>query len=527
MKKIGIVIFFLLLLRSVFGDELQDMLMKANTAYARGSYYEAVSLLDMASANYAADFESKSSIADSYNEIGQKEYYKNNYLNAYECFRKAVKIYPTHKAASENFWKMKKNFDVANLRNEGPLIATTTTSSDSSTTGDMTDKLEKAEDMLAELEKNKTMDYSSADSAEIKRYKEELTRQSELIKELQRMYRGGSQTTVYQDAASKEILDNLVKLYENALKAKEGNSDIDILASQMKDYRIMFEQQQSGQMNLVLIFIISFSGLIISIILTVLILYRIARKRQRQRFAYATNYDMGLGYDSPLGLEEKQARFIGYEESAPNTESKEAQKEGTADKDVYQDMVRDEHLKEMYNEKKYGALKWETVKEYISNLEKELRSEILYVVETKINSGDLEDYTQILPVLFPFLTDSDDYMRDKAQHLLISATESFTKEEATHTLLEYDEEQKKEPGVALSISALMKHIDKLKYTKTARGEHCINTAKYARGMADMLNLPKEMVDLVYKSALVHDIGYLLLDKDKLADIGNKKEYQRR
>jgi putative nucleotidyltransferase with HDIG domain len=511
MKRLLILLFLIFMTVNIFGDELQDLIIKANTAYARGSYHEAISILDMAAATYATDFDRKSVIADNYNIIGEKEYNRSNFLNAYECYRKAVKVYPTHKAASNNFWKMKKNFDVDNLKNEGGTRIATTD-------GTVTDTLDKAEDMLKELEKSEA---SATDSEEIRRYKEELARQNELIKEMQRAYGTGGTAVAYQDPASRQLLNDLVKLYEDALATKEV--DPDILASQMKEYRIIFEQQQASQFNLVIIFIGSIAGLLIVIFLALYILYRIARKRQKERFAFATSYDMGLGYTSPLSLEEKHAHLLSYQDTAKDSETKEIENENSAEKDVYQDIVKAEHLKEMYNEKKYGTLKWDTVKEYISDLEKELRSDILYVVENKINSGDLEDYTQILPVIFPFLTDSDDYLRDKAQHLLTSAVESDNKRKRTHVLLEYDEGQKKGAGSFLSIPSLMKHIDKLKYTKTARGEHCINTAKYARGMAAVLNFPKENVDFIYKSALVHDIGYLLLDKDKLADIETKKD----
>jgi HD-GYP domain-containing protein (c-di-GMP phosphodiesterase class II) len=369
---------------------------------------------------------------------------------------------------------------------------------------------------------------SSTEQLELlKKYQDELAKQADLIQRLQRDYSSaGSRANETNAALSKreqETLDNLVKLYENALNAQQVNPDIGILAEQMKEYRMMFESQQSSQFNLVLIFITSVCGLLLLIFLAVYILYRIARKRQKERFAFATSYDMGLGYTSPLSLEEKHAHLLSYGETTQDSETKEAQKDSATEQDVYQDIIKAEHLKEMYNEKKYGALKWETVKEYISDLEKELRSEILYVVENKINSGDLEDYSQILPVLFPFLTDSDDYLRDKALHLLTSAVESDNKTRQSGVPLEYDEERKKGAGTVLSIPALMKHIDKLKYTKTARDEHCVSTAKYARGTAAMLNFPKETTDLMYKSALVHDVGYLLLDKDKLADIETKKD----
>ena len=51
-------------------------------------------------------------------------------------------------------------------------------------------------------------------------------------------------------------------------------------------------------------------------------------------------------------------------------------------------------------------------------LEKELRTEILNIVEMKIDNGEVMDFSTVLPILFPFLTDGDDYLRKKANVLV-------------------------------------------------------------------------------------------------------------
>ncbi|RPJ07040.1 MAG: HD domain-containing protein [Spirochaetaceae bacterium] len=69
----------------------------------------------------------------------------------------------------------------------------------------------------------------------------------------------------------------------------------------------------------------------------------------------------------------------------------------------------------------------------------------------------------------------------------------------------------------------MKHVDKLKNIKPARREHSNNVARYVRGMAMVLNMPNETQELLYKTALVHDIGYAVLDKKTLDTIAEKKD----
>ncbi|HEQ72565.1 MAG TPA: HD domain-containing protein, partial [Spirochaetia bacterium] len=426
------------------------------------------------------------------------------------------------------------NFDVAELRNQGETNSVAV--AEGTADGDTGETLQQAEEMISELRStNATSATGLPDSAtaeEIKRYRDELEKQQALIRELQADYaRSRSAPTVVttQDSAkTQEILDNLVKLYEVALATREQPGDIDILAQQMREYRSLLQEQQSSQTNLVIVAIASAGGVVVLVIIAFLIIYLIVRKRRLRRFAYATDFDMGLGYaaSETLGVEERTTKLLGYE-PPPKGDGDETAEEGDdTETDVMKYMIRAERLKQLQNEKKYGAVRWETLRKYIGELEKDLRSDILYVVESKIEHGDVTDYSQVLPVLFPFLTDADDYLRDKARHLVSETAarlgEAGTDQEPIALIEERGRGRKsKDP---LSLSALMKHVDRLRFTKTARREHCLTTAKYARGTAVMLGaFPAEDEELLYKAALVHDIGYLALDREKLEEVESKKE----
>jgi putative nucleotidyltransferase with HDIG domain len=529
-KTIFFIFICLFLPYLLFAQTLQEAVVQAKAKYSEGSFQQASLLLASAASTYATNADNKTIIADAYNEIGEREYAKKNYANAYECYRKAVMVFPTHKAASQNFWKMKQDFDVANLKNEGK---TGTVVTDKTTETDTERKLREAEAMIKELQKtdgSTSTARTSAQADELKRYQEELEKQRALIAELQSNYSRTQPYGIQQDTTlNQDILDNLVKLYQVALTTKGQPSDTDILAAQMKEYRNMFQDQQSSQTNLLIVAVaVSSAGVIVVVFIVLLIVYLIVRKRQKERFAYATNFDMGLGYSpsQPLSVEEKTTRLLGYE-PPHKSEGEEFETEGDeAGRDAMKYMIRAERLKEMQNEKKYGTLKWETLRKYISELEKDLRSDILYVVESKINSGEVSDLSQVLPVLFPFLTDSDDYLQDKARHLIMDKASQFKEtklDQEPVALIGYEESAKKSRD-PLSLSALMRHVNKLQNTKTARREHCISTAKYARGIGVMIDsLSPQEQELLYKAALVHDIGYLLLDKDKLDEVESKKD----
>ncbi len=532
MKKLALAVILFLIAGALFGQDLRDLLARADAAYSRGAYGEAVSLLDMAAASYAADGESKAAIADAYNDVGQREYRLNNFLNAYDNFRKAVKIAPTNQAASQNFWKMKKNFKVDELRNEG---GSRTMTADARTDGGTAGKLREAETMLETL---KTSDSSTStasgarDSAELKRYQEELEKQQALIKQLQDNYvktmSSPTAVSAQESGKTQEILDNLVKLYEVALSSRGQPGDNTLLAEQMKEYRTLFQEQQSSSMNIMIIAVASSGGVILIVFALVLFVMLAARRRRRQRFANATNFDIGFGAPAagPQELEDRTVKLLGYEPPRDSGAPKAPGEPGEAGTDVEDLVIRAERLKRMKNEKKYGTLKWETLRKYVTELEKDLRSDILYVVESRIENGEAADYSRVLPVLFPFLTDPDDYLRNKARRL-VEESAARSPEGALDAepaaLLGSGAGDEKSDG-PLSLAALMRHLDELKFTKTDRREHCLATAKYARGIALMHgSLSQADQELLYKTALVHDIGYVLMDKEKIIELESKKD----
>jgi putative nucleotidyltransferase with HDIG domain len=187
---------------------------------------------------------------------------------------------------------------------------------------------------------------------------------------------------------------------------------------------------------------------------------------------------------------------------------------------MYRDLLRAERIRRMHEQMKQGTLKWETVREYVGELEKDLRVEILKVVEAKILEGDGADPRAILPLLSPFLTEHDDYLREKAESLVREALAGGPR--GTRGLLpSYGQETPQEiDDSPLGIPKLLEITESLKKILKDR-ERSVATAKVARGMAHSLRLSAADTELLYKAALAHDAGYLLLDPDKLTRILGK------
>jgi HD-GYP domain-containing protein (c-di-GMP phosphodiesterase class II) len=75
-------------------------------------------------------------------------------------------------------------------------------------------------------------------------------------------------------------------------------------------------------------------------------------------------------------------------------------------------------------------------------------------------------------------------------------------------------------GSPLGIPKLLEIVEKLKKLLKER-ERSPDTARIARGIARTLNLSVADSELLYKAALVHDAGYLMLDSDRLRRILGK------
>lgn len=104
---------------SLLSATVDESIQQAKTKYAAGNPSEAITILDGVIKLDPSNLHAKRVLADICVDTGEKEYDIRNFKNAYEYFKKAVKILPTHPIATERYWKMKNDFDVNNLKNEG------------------------------------------------------------------------------------------------------------------------------------------------------------------------------------------------------------------------------------------------------------------------------------------------------------------------------------------------------------------------------------------------------------------------
>jgi HD-GYP domain-containing protein (c-di-GMP phosphodiesterase class II) len=84
----------------------------------------------------------------------------------------------------------------------------------------------------------------------------------------------------------------------------------------------------------------------------------------------------------------------------------------------YTDMVKAKQLRDLYSELQKGNVSWDVVQGYVSELNHEVKSEILNIVEKKIKSGETAGRESAMEILLPFITDGDRDIGAKSKSLL-------------------------------------------------------------------------------------------------------------
>jgi len=124
---------------SLSAATVDESIQQAKAKYAAGNSGEAISILTGVVNDNPGNQQAKRMLADICVDTGEREYDNRNFKNAYDYFKKAVKVLPTHPIATERYWKMKSDFDVNNLRNEGGSVSSKNTTEKDSSAANKTD----------------------------------------------------------------------------------------------------------------------------------------------------------------------------------------------------------------------------------------------------------------------------------------------------------------------------------------------------------------------------------------------------
>jgi len=324
-------------------------------------------------------------------------------------------------------------------------------------------------------------------------------------------------------------LSDMLNTYRQTLAEEKAARSMDSsrLADQLSQQKALLETQARAVTTRNLILLGSLIALIVLLLVfTLFILRARARRRLRLRPEYATARYPALmsaaaGAQTTLAqLPDRESLLLEHFPALGKGEEGGQSQEETA---MYQDLLRAERIKRMHDHLKRGTLRWDTVREYIQELDKDLRVEVLKLAEAKITEGDGIDPRAVLAVLLPYLTEYDDFLREKAE-LLVKRTLVAGRggREAIGMLEETTTGEEEDGDSPLSMKRLMAVATELKNLLKDRDRSPL-TAKIVRGMSRILGFSNEDTQLLYKTALVHDVGYLRLDQNRLKQLLAKPE----
>jgi putative nucleotidyltransferase with HDIG domain len=185
----------------------------------------------------------------------------------------------------------------------------------------------------------------------------------------------------------------------------------------------------------------------------------------------------------------------------------------------YSDMVRVKRLKELEQEIQKGDRSWESVQGYISELNHEVKSEILSIVENKIKSGGTVGLDNAMEILLPFITDGDKDIGAKSKRLVRRIAGDAGEGQTGFEMGEDDD-----PSDPLSTASLL-NMATMADTKTGRFDHSKRVAEVASLIAEAIKDVTLDPSVVRRVALAHDIGYLEIADTILKTEGELTERQ--
>ncbi len=189
----------------------------------------------------------------------------------------------------------------------------------------------------------------------------------------------------------------------------------------------------------------------------------------------------------------------------------------------HSDIIRARRLTELAGKLNRGEDSWETIQDYVGELSIELKDEILSSVEKKLQSSSKPENDNVMSVLLPLVTDSDENLGSRSQNILTSLSEET--ERSYSAAISDCPDTDDDPLDPLSYNSILQ-LARLVDSKTGRPEHSVMVGNLSREIAQRLNLPSLNPEFVRKVGLGFDIGFLEISDEVMKKDGplNEEEF---
>lgn len=511
-------------------EESKNLYTQGEQKYNAGDYDGAITDLEKSYELDSRNFKAQRLLVEAYDAKGKQLLENQAFDQALEIYKKAYKLWPDNTAIKSTYKGLEDGSIQKQYQKE-----TSVTTAETASGEELSSTLEEAESTLEEVSTGIEKGQVTQENQEtITALKKELEQQRALIAKMKNEFASVPATGVDQNLENQiELVQNLTNMYKELLTQsteEKESKDLAAIMQEMQQYRTAIEEKGTPISIVILIAVGSSLALILLVILMLYFFARISRRRRLRRQAGEQRYPRSEGYyglttnEAAMARESKNGSLLlAYDQS--QEEPQVSEKDSIA---MYKDILTYENLKAMHKQMLSGNLQWQTIRGNIDILNKELRTEILRLVEMKMESGDLTSYDGILAILFPFLTEGDDYLRKKADIMAkkILKEKGGVDLETQPEVLMIEAEGKDTAtldSLDFSNTKLLIQLAQQIDTMIAKTNHSLNVAKYAKGIGLALGLDSSDLALLYKAGLVHDFGYFVFDKDIIKKIKNSRE----
>ncbi len=468
----------------IFAATPDESIQQAKVKYAAGNPSEAIAILENVVKENPSNLQAKRIFADICVDTGEKEYDNRNFKNAYEYFKKAVKVLPTHPIATERYWKMKSDFDVSNLKNEGGTLSVKNTAEKDNASVNKTSNRDitsenKAAYTDTAAEKNKIETEKDRIEAERKRIESERKRIEIEKKEIRRIE---SNPRIAEDIYEKKIL-NMEERFNKRLL--DLNTQQKKTESKDKENEFLSEITDNSAYMITAVSLFVIAAAAVAMFLMFLIKFVRIRSKSKK------------------GGKEYERLF------ADNSGQ------------YYNELIKMQNIKELINKIKSGELDWSMIKKSISEMDRELRLEVFSYIETKVDPDRQPLTMGQADILMALVLDGDEYLRRRVSSFLSSSLshQGLSGVKALPNMQRMIADKKTAVPLAdqAEITASMDltvdmdmvvSLSKLIDRKVFNDRHALRVGVDAYYMAGLLGLSPEECNLFYIAGLVHDVGYL-------------------
>ncbi|HOJ49359.1 MAG TPA: HD domain-containing phosphohydrolase [Spirochaetota bacterium] len=450
--------------------------------YKDGKIDESINILRESIKLDNTNFWAKKQLAEILAQKAEDMYNKGYQKTAYELFKEGFRYFPNHQGIV--YWINKLKPIEAKLEDK-PISET---------------KQEGKQEILKEEEKKDIKKEGESESKVIEVKKEE--KQIDLQKDLDKIEQRFNEKLfkVIEAMSRKENKPVIIPQVSTPVISKDEikesiKSEIDEIKKKISSSESNLNNETKSKINVLSYFLIAALGLLVFSLIITLVVLLIKRDSKSKKVSLKSFNPANAHY--------------------------------------FQELTKLYKMEELLEKIEKKDITWEGIQKYISELDKKIRFEILYLIENKITRDNNPINNSVLETLSCLMSDPDEYLQTRAKYLinqslqltyankLIESPKSLPSD--TNRLIGISDKRVKDNKKSFIDSELIDlriamPLAKIIDRKLFKQSHSQNVGRGVYYVSQELGIDQQELELYYVAGLLHDIGYF----DVFSEVITKK-----